>query len=467
MKKQVKRIMIAGTGSGSGKTTLVCGILQCFLRRGIVPSAFKCGPDYIDPMFHREALGVSAGNLDGFFCDDNTLRYLLAENTKEESIAVIEGVMGYFDGIGMTERASSFAVAAATETPVVLVIGCRGMAASVKAVLRGYVGSEPEGRRRIRGVIFNMLPESLYEGAAACARELGLIPLGFVPQRSDIVLESRHLGLVMPGETEEIDRRLGLMADMLEETVDIDGILSIAEGAPWITSENIWEGVEKLPQALRVGVAKDEAFCFLYRDNLDFLLRAGCELVYFSPLRDKELPDGIGLLLLCGGYPELYAAGLSKNAAMRGAVRAWIAKGRPCIAECGGFLYLHEELEDSVGIVHPMACALPGRGIKGKRLGNFGYIGLTAQRDNLLCKKGERLRAHEFHYWGCEDNGDAFRAEKASDGRSWSTAEADGALYAGFPHLYFYGDIRRYMKVLRKCETAYQALRDTCWSKIR
>lgn len=457
MKKQVKRIMIAGTGSGSGKTTLVCGILQCFLRRGIFPSAFKCGPDYIDPMFHREVLGVSAGNLDGFFCEDSTLRYLLAENTGVGSVAVIEGVMGYFDGIGMTERASSFAVAAATETPVVLVIGCRGMAASVKAILRGYVESEPEGRQCIRGVIFNMLPESLYEGAAAFARELGLVPLGFVPQRKDIFLRSRHLGLVMPGETQDFGQRLAFLADMLEETVDIDGLLSIAEHAPQIVYENIWESVEKLPEKLRVGVARDEAFCFLYRDNLDFLLRAGCEPVYFSPIRDRGLPGDIGLLLLCGGYPELYAAELSANVTMRDAVRVWVEERRPCIAECGGFLYLHEELEDSDGRAYPMACAMPGRGVRRQQLGNFGYIGLTAQRDNLLCRKGEKLRAHEFHYWSCEDNGDVFLAEKASNGKSWPTAEADEGMYAGFPHLYFYGDMKRYMGVLRKSTNSFRA----------
>ncbi len=449
MIKQVHRILLAGTGSSNGKTTLTCGILQCLLRRGIIPSAFKCGPDYIDPIFHQQVLQVPSGNLDCYFCEKDTLRYLLAENTKEDSVAVIEGVMGYYDGIGMSERASSAEIADRTETPVVLILNCRGMAASVKAMLYGYANYCAKGRQQIKGVIFNMLSESLYQEAAAYARELGLTPLGFVPQKKAIALKSRHLGLVLPKEVKDLQKRMDGLADILEETVDIEGILSLAASAPKLEYPNVWENMEVLSKPVRVGVAKDEAFCFLYRDNLDFLRRAGCELVYFSPLRDTKLPENIDLLLLCGGYPEVHAKKLSENVAMREAVHKWMAEGKPCIAECGGFLYLHEELENEMGKSYPMAGALSGRGIRNQGLQNFGYIELTAQRDTILCKKGESLRAHEFHYWSCEENGEAFVAQKASNQKSWITGNADQRMYAGFPHLYYYGEQKKILHVLK------------------
>lgn len=449
MKKQVKRILFAGTGSGSGKTTLTCGILQCLLRRGMIPSAFKCGPDYIDPMFHRQVLQVPSGNLDSFFCDRNTLRYLLAENTKEDSIAVIEGAMGYYDGIGMSKRASSAEIARITETPAILILNGRGMAISIEAMLYGYAMFGGECGRQIKGVIFNMIAESLYKEAAAFARELGLIPLGYVPQKEAITLKSRHLGLVLPKEVEDLQKKMTVLADTLEETVDIEGILSLAESAPPMYYSDVWRKVERLLEPVRVGVAMDEAFCFLYRDNIEFLRRAGCEIVYFSPLRDKGLPKNMDLLLLCGGYPELYAKELSENIGMRKAVWRWMAEKKPCIAECGGFLYLHEELEDEEGKSYPMVGALAGKGIGNQKLQNFGYIELKAQSDSILCRKDEKLRAHEFHYWSCEDNGKTFIAQKASNKKSWETGVADQRMYAGFPHFYYYGEQRKIMEALQ------------------
>lgn len=447
--KQVKRVLFTGTGSGSGKTTLTCGILQCLIRRGITPSAFKCGPDYIDPMFHQKVLGVPSGNLDGFFCNEQTIKYLLTEHTGEDRVAVIEGVMGYYDGIGMTEEASSAYIAELTDTPVILIVNCRGMAASVKALLKGYVEYEPEGRRHIRGVIFNMLPESLYPSAAAYAVALGLKPLGFVPQKKELFFESRHLGLVTPEEITEFKEKLEHLADLLEKTVDIEGILALAGTAPPLCCEDLWKDYRQPKCPPRIAVARDEAFCFLYRDNLDFLTRAGCELRYFSPLRDRSLPEGSDLLLLCGGYPELYAKALAENTEMLTQVKEWVSDGRPCIAECGGFLYLHEELEDSEGRIWPMAGVFPGRGIRNRRLQNFGYIEMTAQKDGLLCGKGGKLRAHEFHYWSCEENGDAFVAVKPANGKSWKSAFSEQKLYAGFPHLYFYGFREQMLQLLK------------------
>ena len=439
MKRKIKRVLLAGTGSGSGKTTLVCGILQCLLRRGINPSAFKCGPDYIDPMFHQKVLGVSSGNLDNFFCNEDRLKYLLAENTKED-IAIIEGVMGYFDGIGITERASSFSIANATDTPAILIINCRGMAASIKALLKGYVEYEPENQRHIKGVIFNMLPETFYTELALYAERLGVKPLGFVPQKKELFLESRHLGLVTPEEIKGFRERINILADLLEKTIDMNGLLALATDVSEIEYTNIWGQIDRLPRMVRVAVARDNAFCFLYRDNLDFLEKAGCELVYFSPLEDESLPKQMDLLLLCGGYPELYAKELSENKMMRESIQKWIQNKKPCIAECGAFLYLQKELEDYQGNRYKMVGIFPDKGIKNQRLQNFGYIEMTAEQENLICKKGEVITAHEFHYWSCEKMGEGFIAKKPSNGKAWQAVMVNPYLYAGFPHIYYYGD---------------------------
>lgn len=447
MKRKVKRVLFAGTGSGSGKTTLVCGILQCLVRRGISPSAFKCGPDYIDPMFHQRVLGVPSGNLDNFFCNKDRLKYLLAENTGE-GIAVIEGVMGYFDGIGVTENASSFSIADATDTPTVLIINCRGMAASIKALLKGYIEYEPKNQRHIKGVIFNMLPETFYAEFALYAESLGVKPLGFVPQKKELFLESRHLGLVTPEEIEGFKEKINTLADLLEKTVDINGLLALATNVTEIEYTDIWGQIDRLPRTVKVAVTKDNAFCFLYRDNLDFLEKAGCEIVYFSPLKDNKLPEQMDLLLLCGGYPELYAKELSENKTMRDSIQKWVKEERPCIAECGAFLYLQKELEDCQGSCYEMAGVFSDRGSKNQRLQNFGYIEMTAEQENLICKKGEVITAHEFHYWSCGEMGEGFIAKKPSNGKSWGAAIVKPYLYAGFPHIYYYGD-KNMEKVLR------------------
>ena len=442
MKKELPRVLIAGTNSGCGKTTLVSGLLTALKRREAGLRAFKCGPDYIDPMFHASALGVPCRNLDLQFFDENTLRCLLAKNGG--SLSVIEGVMGFYDGVGMTTQASSYAVAKASGTPAVLVVDARGAAHSVLAVISGFLHLHPDSH--IRGVLLNRCSAMLYPRMKqAIIQQFGgaVEPLGYLPVMKDCTLESRHLGLVTAQEMTDLREKLGRIADQIEKSVDIQALCALAASAPALN----WEA-PALPapgEPVRVAVARDKAFCFYYEDNLDLLRDLGAEIVSFSPISDIALPENIQGLYLGGGYPELYAGALSQNTSMRRSVRAALAAGLPCIAECGGFMYLQKELEG-----RPMVGFLPGTGHNTGKLSRFGYVTLTARKDNLLCAAGEKIPAHEFHYYDTDHNGEDFLAQKA-DGRSWSCGIAGAALYAGFPHFHFYAYPRMAANFLNAC----------------
>lgn len=429
------RILIAGTGSGCGKTTLTCGILYGLLQRGLHPFACKCGPDYIDSMFHSRVLGVETGNLDSFFTDSKTLRGLLARGTGE--LCVIEGVMGYYDGCGFTEKGSASEIAALTETPVILTINARGMSRSVLAVLRGFLASQKE--QNIRGVIFNQLPAKLYPDIRREAEAMGVRALGFLPRIPGAAFESRKLGLVAPAEIPGFRKKLELLYETMKETIDWDGIVALAGSAP---------ALPRIPEekdgtdgrGVKIAVARDEAFCFLYRDNMEFLKALGCEILFFSPLRDKGIPEVAHALILNGGYPELHAAALEANSAMRRAVSRAVKDGMPVIAECGGFMYLHDYLQEAAGKKYEMAGVLHGGCYKTSGLTRFGYITMKAEKDGLLCRAGETLKAHEFHYYDSTLKPDAFTAEKADGSNRWTAGVMDKRMYAGFPHLYFYGN---------------------------
>jgi cobyrinic acid a,c-diamide synthase len=446
--KQINRIMFAGTKSGAGKTTLTCGILQGLMDKGYVVSSFKCGPDYIDPMFHSKVIGTKSGNLDSFFTGENLLKDLLYKNSRDTDISVIEGVMGYYDGIGFSETGSSYSIAAMTKTPVILIVDAKGMSGSLGALLKGFISYKDESY--IKGVIFNRLPDLLYDNAKKLAEDMGIHAYGYVPVLTECILERRHLGLVTADEIKDLKDKMNVLAHKLSDTIDFDGLLALAneaeplevlEPAPLVKSNN----------EITIAVAQDEAFCFIYKDNLELLKASGAVLLPFSPLRDKELPKNIDGLLLCGGYPELYAKELSQNTSMLAEIKRSIESGMPTIAECGGFMYLHDSMEDKEGTDYPMAGVIPGRCFKTTRLQRFGYIYLQSQEDSLITKKQEVIKAHEFHYWDSEDCGKAFHAVKPGGTREWDCIHASQNLYAGFPHLYFYGNPAIAERFLERC----------------
>ena len=425
---ETPRLLLAGTNSGCGKTTVTCGILQALVNRGYRVGAFKCGPDYIDPMFHSKIIGAKSGNLDPFFFDENTLRYLLREDAADRDVSLIEGVMGYYDGMSMTEtRGSSYHVAGITRTPVVLIVNARGAALSVLAAIEGFLRFRPDSG--IRGVILNGCSPMTAKALAPQIEEaLGIRCYGCLPRMEGFALESRHLGLVTADEVENLREKMQLLAAAVEKNIDLSGLLTLSRQAePLSCMPPVYPKLEPV----RVAVARDRAFCFYYEDSLDVLRRMGAELVPFSPLTDDALPADIQGLYLGGGYPELYADTLSGNSAMLFSVRQALADGLPCIAECGGFMYLTEAVGG-----RKMAGVLPGTCFDTGKLTRFGYGILTAKRDNLLCRAGESIPAHEFHHWDCTTPGADFQMEKPT-GKSWDCAVATPTLYAGYPHFHF------------------------------
>ena len=452
--------MVAAPSSGSGKTVVTCALLRALARRGLACAAFKCGPDYIDPLFHRRVVGARSGNLDGFFTDAPTLRALLARGAAGADVAVLEGVMGFYDGMapGVAD-ASSYQVARDTETPVVLVVNGRGASLSLAAVIRGIAEFLPCAN--VRGVVLNKT------SAAACAyaapaieKHTGVAVLGNIPADEAFSLESRHLGLVTADEVEQLSARIDKMAELVEKSVDVDRLLEIAATAPDIREEPY--RLEPIAGARPiVAVARDEAFSFYYEENLRALEDLGCELAFFSPLCDSELPRGTSALYLGGGYPELHARQLSENAPMREAVRRAVESGMPTVAECGGFLYLQREIADSEGRRWPVAGALEGASENGGRLSHFGYVELTSQRDGLYGPRGTRIRAHEFHYWQSTCPGGDFWAQKPRRDKGWPCMTTTPSLVAGFPHVYYPAnpDVARAFavcrSVVRREETAW------------
>ena len=428
------RILLAAPASGGGKTTVTCALLQALVNRGADPVAFKCGPDYIDPMFHSRVIGVPARNLDLFFMGRETARALLARNAAQAGVAVIEGVMGYYDGIGMSADASAYDLARTTRTPAVLVADVRGRALSAAALVKGMGTFRPDSG--IRGVILNQCPPMLYDRlkTAIEAENPGIKVYGFLPKLREISIPSRHLGLLTAFEVKNLQEKMDVLAKQMEETVEIEGLLALARTAPDLPEV---PGPTLQPPGPILAVARDEAFCFYYQDALDALEAQGFRLAPFSPLRDETLPAGTSALYLGGGYPEVHARALSENKAMRALVRQSVQSGMPTVAECGGFLYLHAFLEGEDGRSHPMVGAVPASAFRTEKLGRFGYVTLTAKTDSLLCSRGSSLPAHEFHYWDSTAPGDGFNAQKPQSDRTWPCVHATKTLYAGFPHLHF------------------------------
>ncbi|MCI8538090.1 MAG: cobyrinate a,c-diamide synthase [Oscillospiraceae bacterium] len=430
------RLLFCAPASGGGKTTVTCAVLQALVNRGLRPVSFKSGPDYIDPMFHSQVIGATARNLDLFLLGEAAVLHLLAENGAKGDVAIIEGAMGYYDGIAMSSEASAWDLARTTRTPAVLVVDARGRARSAAPLVKGFCAFEQESR--IQGVVLDRISPMLYPRLKECIeQETGVRVYGFLPERPDCAVESRHLGLVTAAEISDLKERLQRLAEQAEESIDLDGLLALAASAEALP-EGSFSVPEPVPGKPRIAVARDKAFCFYYAGGLKLLEQCGAELVNFSPLEDEELPEGCSGLYLGGGYPELYGKELAANASMLAAIRRAIRSGMPTVAECGGFLYLHQTLGDADGQHDwPLVGVIPERAWNTGKLSRFGYVTLKARFDSLLFRAGEEIPAHEFHYWESGDPGAAFRAEKPQSSRGWDCGHASPALYAGFPHFHF------------------------------
>ena len=445
-------ILFAAASSGCGKTTITCGALRAWQRKGLKIKAWKCGPDYIDPMFHKQVLGIPGGNLDSFFLSKEALKAQYQQKNVGFDLAVMEGVMGYYDGLGgISTQASTYEVAQAVDVPVILILDGKGASLSLAAMLRGFLQYQKDSH--IVGVILNRTSPMIGARLKPVLEAEGVKYLGCVPVSKEIQFDSRHLGLVMPEEVPQIQKQLDEIADLLEESVDLDGILELARSYAEKVENNEDAGLAKCQTSqvametraagsftesrnpLRIAVARDEAFCFYYQENMEILESLGVELIPFSPIHDQELPAKVSGVILGGGYPENYAKALSENTSMLASIRqAWENK-MPFLAECGGFLYLHRELEGSDGIFYPLAGVIPDKAWKTNRLGRFGYITLTPDHPDV-CLTGE-IKGHEFHDWESGDGGTCWTAKKPLSDRSWSCIHSEQGQIAGFPHLYY------------------------------
>lgn len=486
--REIPRLLLTAPESGSGKTVLTCGILALFKRRKISCISYKCGPDYIDPAFHRHVLGIPGYNLDSFFLPREQVRRLFVQTAGKADMAVIEGAMGYYDGVaGTTTQASAYEIAQITDTPVVLVVDGKKSSLSLAALVKGFLTYKKDSR--IQGVILNRTSPMLAERLRPYLEELGIRLYGAVPVCVEAQWESRHLGLTLPTEQVQLRERVEAFAERLESCLDLDGLLELAESAPPVErtegaslaglagsappmeqvrdERGPVEGAHRLVQVegmsgqarwagtdtqsadvrtrrghkpaagqerkvlRRIAIAWDEAFCFYYQADLEALEQAGWELFPFSPLHDDHLPcPGLTGIYLGGGYPEVYAKGLSENRAMLEQIRLARAQGVKILAECGGFLYLHETLEGTDGHFYPMAGLIKARGYRTGKLSRFGYITLWDQEGR------EMARGHEFHYWDSTLPGEDLRAVKPVSGKSWDCMHVTDKMIAGFPHLY-------------------------------
>lgn len=436
--------MLSGTHSGCGKTTATIAVLQALINRGLKAASFKCGPDYIDPMFHSRVIGAESYNLDRFFCDDDTLKFLFEKHSRGADISVIEGVMGFYDG----GRASSHELSRTLDAPVVIIIDCKGMGTSVGAVIKGFLTYKSPNN--IAGFIFNRLSEKLLPGVKEICTELHTEFLGYLPFCKNAEIHSRHLGLLTAGEISDLKEKTQALAEAAEKCIDLDRIIELSQAGELPEySAPVLPKIAGNPVV--IAVARDAAFCFIYRDNIELLEELGCEIRYFSPLSDKSLPENTHGIILCGGYPELYAKQLSQNHAMLEELREKIGSGTPTIAECGGFMYLQRTFENDKGERFSGVGIINGAAFRTEKLQRFGYINLTASRDNILCKAEEGFPAHEFHYYDSDCPGADFSAEK-TNGAVYSCAHAGEKIYAGFPHLYFYANPQTALNFVEKCQ---------------
>ena len=397
---RIPRLVIAGTSSGTGKTTIVAGLIAALRKRGLAVQSFKCGPDYIDPTYHTLAAGRPCRNLDSWMLSSQAVTELFLRACRKADIAVIEGVMGLYDGrSGKGQEGSTAEMAKFLDAPVVLVVDVGKMARSAGAMALGYRNFDDE--LDLVGVILNSVgsPSHLESVTKAIQEEAGLPVLGHLPKRADIRLPERHLGLV-PTVEGEFTKAIGKIGDQVAETVDIEGLLRLARSARPLKQPKT-EGlfpVKKTPSRVKIAFARDEAFSFYYEDNLDLLSAWGAGLIPVSPMRDQALPADIQGLYMGGGFPEIYASELAANASFTESVRRAAQAGLPLFAECGGLMYLCEGIIDQQGGRHEMVGLLPGWSVMASQRVRLGYVEAEVVRDNILSERGQRLRGHEFHW---------------------------------------------------------------------
>ncbi len=485
--------LISAPASGSGKTVVTMTLLSLLKRHGYAPAAFKAGPDYIDPAYHRAVLDIPSHNLDLFLSGEEGVRRVFSRYCAGRGSTIVEGAMGFYDGVTLGSASSSdrtngsaYRTAKVLGLPVLLVVDAKGAAYSLLAQIKGMKDFRPDSG--ITMVLLNRCSEKVYTNIAPLIfPETGVLPVGFLPAAKEAAFPSRHLGLVGADEIADLFARVEALTDIAERTVSIAAILQAAEreaGTGAATTEVVQktqtrrestsataanereetdfysevsfaaDGDDLLPAGPRIAVARDRAFSFIYEENLDILRDLGAELQFFSPLEDEGLPADISGLYLPGGYPELFSNELSQNFSMKKEILEAIGSGLPTMAECGGYSYLQKNLEGADGKLYPMVGVFGGTVRKQQGLVRFGYAKMKALTSSLLFEAGEEVPVHSFHHYDVDEEncGSAFFLTKA-DGRTWQEGHVSSASYCAYPHLYFPGCMKaaeRFVKAAKE-----------------
>jgi cobyrinic acid a,c-diamide synthase len=439
-------LLVGGTASGVGKTTVTLAIIACLRRRGLVVQPFKGGPDFLDTTHHSRIAGRAARNLDTWMLSEEANREVLRSAAHGAGAVVVEGMMGLFDGKdGVAETGSSAEIARLLELPVLLVVDCAKSARSVAAVVLGFESFDPG--LSLAGVILNRVasPNHYRLLEAAILSRCKTPILGWLPREPGIAIAERHLGLyaatevASPVEEVRLHEQINSLANLAEKYFQVDAILALDSAVP--RSNKVVESTPTSgPPRLRIGVARDRAFSFYYEDNLDLLREQGAEIIPFSPIADQDLPGELDALYFGGGYPELYARELSENIRMLDQLRAFVRSGGHVYAECGGLLYLSQQLSTGDGKVYPLAGILPLAMEMTNKLVDFGYVTITFTQDCLLGPRGTSIRGHSFHYSRISSSSDvatSYQVEFSLSGKQQQEGFTCGPVLASYVHLHF------------------------------
>lgn len=436
--------VVAGTNSGCGKTTITIGLMRLLSRRGYKVAPFKTGPDYIDPAFHAMATQSDSHNLDSWILEPATVRALFESYAQNSDVAIVEGVMGMYDGLGSDCLGSTAELARTINLPVILVVNCKALYQSVASIIKGFVSFD--NRIKVVGVILNQVYSDTQFSflKAFVEKHCDVRCLGYLPPTKAISLESRHLGLIQAGEVDELLAKVDQVADLLEQHCDIESLSKLTRVNP--ESSKKCTDVYPNLQGLRLGVAKDKAFSFYYKANLDLLERNGAELIFFSPMHDSRVPESVDALYLGGGYPEVFAKELGENESMRHDVCRLAEAGMPIYAECGGLMYLTEGITPVEREFYPMCSIFNCKTTMTPRLQNFGYC---------VVNWGDvSVRAHEFHHSKLSFENDSpnyvlqYKIEKPEQPRTWEGGLLYKNVLAAYPHIHFYSNIEFYKKIV-------------------
>ena len=446
----MKKIMIAGTSSGVGKTTIALGIMRALTKRKMKVQPYKVGPDYIDPSFHTFITNRESRNLDSYMLDDEKIKYVLNSASKDADISVIEGVMGFYDGIGADiDNCSSSYTSKITKTPVILVINGKAMAASSAATVLGYINLDKDVN--IVGVIANNVKtESHFKIIKDSIKKYcGLEVLGYFPPNDKFKLESRHLGLIPMNEVEKLSEKFSSLADEIEKYIDIDRIIEMSESEDIISNFNLEKELKdrnlfELSKGKTVAIAYDKAFNFYYKENIEIFEKLGINIKYFSPLKDKEIPK-CDFVYIGGGFPEIFAEELEKNKSIRKNIFDLYKKNKPIYAECGGLMYLGKSIIDNQGKCREMVGIFDGVSEMTQKLRRFGYCNGEALEDTVISKKGDLIKGHEFHHSifkseeKCAYDMKKIRDEKIVD--EWKGGYSKKNTLATYLHTHFYNNL--------------------------